>query len=278
MRGRGSRQVGPRLDAVADWSLSKPSLPSLASLADNTRSTTMPMTTTAPSESADFEFRTRRRPCRCRQALPVPGRSPSPSFSLSPSLPLRLLTRFHPPDRQRPGLDAAAPTLWTTFRPFPFRVPMPAPGRHDKITPEEAANTIRSMAGHWSDTDIAAALNRMRVTTAHGHTWTAERVRRYRWEYRLPSLKTRTGGDEVLTLAEAADRLRVSRHVVRKLIRLGVIPARQAVAKAPWRIRAVDLQDESVAAAVAKAGNGPASGASQRELPMFSIDSEGDSQ
>ena len=134
------------------------------------------------------------------------------------------------------------------------------------------------MAGHWSDTDIATALNRMRVTTAHGPTWTADRVRRYRWEYKLPSLKTRTGGDEILTLAEAADRLRVSRHVVRKLIRQGLIPARQAVAKAPWRIRAVDLQDEGVAAAVAKAGTSPAPGPSQRELPMFSIDSEGDSQ
>ena len=133
------------------------------------------------------------------------------------------------------------------------------------------------MAGHWSDTDIAVALNRMRVTTAHGHTMTADRVRRYRWEYKLPSLKTRTGGDEILTLAEAADRLRVSRHVVRKLIRQGVLPARQAVAKAPWRIRAVDLQDEGLAAA-AKAGTRPASGPSQRELLMVSIDSEGDSQ
>ena len=180
-------------------------------------------------------------------------------------------------DVDKAAREAVLVIHWRGGRHSRLRVPMPAPGRHDKITPEEAANTIRSMAGHWSDTDIAAALNRMRVTTAHGHTWTADRVRRYRWEHKLPSLKTRTGGDEILTLAEAADRLRVSRHVVRKLIRHGLLPARQAVAKAPWRIRAVDLQDEGVVAA-AKAGTRPASGPSQRELPMFSIDSEGDSQ
>ena len=159
-----------------------------------------------------------------------------------------------------------------------LRVPMPAPGRHNKITPEEAANTIRSMAGHWCDTDIAAALNRMRVTTAHGHTWTAERVRRYRWEHKLPSLKTGTGGAEILTLTEAADKLRVSRHVIKNLIRRGILPAHQAVAKAPWRIKAVDLQGEEVAAAVAKAGNQSVSGPFQKEFSMFSNDSEGDSQ
>ena len=181
-------------------------------------------------------------------------------------------------DADKAAREAVLVIHWRGGRHSRLRVPMPAPGRHDKITPEEAANTIRSMAGHWSDTDIAAALNRMRVTTAHGHAWTADRVRRYRREYRLPSLKTGTGGDEVLTLAEAADRLRVSRHVVRKLIRHGVLPARQAVAKAPWRTRAVDLQDEGVAAAAAKAGIRSASGSSQKELSMFSIDSEGDSQ
>ena len=68
----------------------------------------------------------------------------------------------------------------------------------------------------------------MGMSTARGYTWNAQRVRRYRWEYGLPSCHNATDRDEFLTLTEAAGKLRVNHHVVRRLIRQGVLPAQQA--------------------------------------------------
>ena len=48
---------------------------------------------------------------------------------------------------------------------------------------------MRSMAGRWSDQDIAASLNRMGMPTGQGKTWTAHRVRVAApgtWHPRLP--------------------------------------------------------------------------------------------
>jgi hypothetical protein len=47
------------------------------------------------------------------------------------------------------------------------------PGEHGCSTPEQALAIMRSMAGRWSDQDIAAALNRMGMRTGQGKTWTA---------------------------------------------------------------------------------------------------------
>ena len=158
-----------------------------------------------------------------------------------------------------------------------LRVRIPASGAHSVRTSEQAAKVMRSMAGHWSDCDIAASLNRMGMSSAHGYTWNAERVRRYRGDHGLPSRRTVSGKEKLLTLAEAASKLRVNHHVVRRLIRQGVLPAQQAAPKAPWRIRAADLLDETVAAAAARAGNSPCQDQDLPQLPMFSNTSEGDS-
>ena len=158
-----------------------------------------------------------------------------------------------------------------------LRVRIPASGAHSVRTSEQAAKVMRSMAGHWSDSDIAASLNRMGMSTAHGYTWNAERVRRYRGDHGLPSRRTVSGKEKLLTLAEAASKLRVNHHVVRRLIRQGVLPAQQAAPKAPWRIRAAGLLDETVAAAAARAGNSPCQDQDLPQLPMFSNSSEGDS-
>ncbi len=158
-----------------------------------------------------------------------------------------------------------------------LRVRIPASGAHSVHTSEQAANVIRSMAGRWSDSDIAASLNRMGLSTARGYTWNAERVRRYRWEYGLPSRQTASRSDELLTLTEAGGKLRVNHHLIRRLIQQGVLPAQQASPKAPWRIRAADLLEEKVVAAAAKAGNCPCQDHDLPQLPMFSNTSEGDS-
>src|SRR5260370_9129610 len=57
-----------------------------------------------------------------------------------------------------------------------LRVHKPRTGEHGCSTPEQALAVMRSMAGRWSDHDIAASLNRMGMPTGQGKTWTAHRV------------------------------------------------------------------------------------------------------
>jgi hypothetical protein len=43
-------------------------------------------------------------------------------------------------------------------------------------------------------------------------------------------------------MLEAARKLNVTCHVIRKLIRDGILPARQVMSDAPWQILSVDLE------------------------------------
>src|SRR5205823_11468547 len=57
-----------------------------------------------------------------------------------------------------------------------LRVRKPKTGEHGCSTPEQALAVIRSMAGRWSDQDIAASLNRMGMPIGQGKTWTTHLV------------------------------------------------------------------------------------------------------
>src|SRR5207248_6752039 len=50
-----------------------------------------------------------------------------------------------------------------------LRVRKPRTGEHGCNTPEQALAVMRSMAGRWSDQDIAASLNRMGMPTGQGN-------------------------------------------------------------------------------------------------------------
>jgi hypothetical protein len=102
------------------------------------------------------------------------------------------------------------------------------------------------MAARWADADIAATLNRLALATGYGHTWTAARVGGYRRKAGLPGYESAVKDGRCLTMLEAAQKLEVTCHVVRKLIRAGLLPARQAMFDAPWQILAVDLERAEV--------------------------------
>src|SRR5207253_2115678 len=116
-----------------------------------------------------------------------------------------------------------------------LRVHKPRTGEHGCSTPEQALAVMRSMAGRWSDQDIAASLNRMGMPTGQGKTWTAHRV---------------------------------SHHPVRKLIKAGILNSEQIMPDAPHQIRAADLASEQVVAALKRKGR-PCRGDSERQISMF---------
>jgi DNA invertase Pin-like site-specific DNA recombinase len=148
-----------------------------------------------------------------------------------------------------------------------LRVRKPRTGEHG-CTPEQALAVIRSMAGRWSDQDIAASLNRMGMPTGQGKTWTAHRVSSVRRVRGIHGYRSAEKNGEWLTLRDAAAKLGVSHHQVRKLIKAGILNSEQIMPDAPHQIRAADLASEQVVAALKEKGR-PCRGDSERQISMF---------
>jgi excisionase family DNA binding protein len=124
-------------------------------------------------------------------------------------------------------------------------------GEHRWKTDTATEELIRELARTLPDQSIASVLNRLGMRSAKGHTWTQERVRNFRCEHRIAIYREgeRTERRELI-LHEAASRLGVSKMTVIRLIRDGLLPARQICVGAPYVIREEDLDRPAVRGAI----------------------------
>jgi len=88
------------------------------------------------------------------------------------------------------------------------------------------------------------------MPTGQGKTWTADRVGSLRRVHGIHCCLSADKNGEWLTLSDAAAKLGVSHHQVRKLIKAGILTSQQIMPDAPHQIRAADLSSEQVAAAL----------------------------
>ena len=149
------------------------------------------------------------------------------------------------------------------------RVIKPRSGEHGCRTPDEALAVMRSMAGKWSDEHIAATLNRMGLPTGQGKTWTAHRVSSVRMVNDIRAYRSAHKDGEWLTMSEAATKLGVNNHRIRRLIKEGLLAAEQVVPRAPYQIRASDLLNQRVIDAAARTAR-PCRIDSENQISMFS--------
>jgi excisionase family DNA binding protein len=149
-----------------------------------------------------------------------------------------------------------------------LRLRKPRAGEHDCSTPDDALAVIRSMATRWSDEDIAATLNRMRLPTGQGKTWTAHRVGSIRRVRGIHAYRSAEKNGTWLTMREAAQHCGVTSHRIRRLIQAGVLPAEQVVPGAPYQIRAADLQSDRVVRSMGRKGR-PCHLDVENQIPMF---------
>lgn len=149
-----------------------------------------------------------------------------------------------------------------------LRIRKPESGEHGCRTSEDAVAVIRSMATRWSDENIAATLNRMGLPTGQGKTWTAHRVSSLRRVRGIHAYRSAEKNGEWVTMSEAAAMLGVSNHQIRRLIKEGVLAADQVVPDAPYQIRASDLKDQRVVAALARTAR-PCRPISENQTSMF---------
>jgi hypothetical protein len=171
-------------------------------------------------------------------------------------------------------IDAAAGEIvlvihWKGGQHSELRVRKPRTGEHGCSTPDQALAVMRSMAGRWSDQDIAASLNRMGMPTGQGKTWTARRVGSVRRVRGIHGYRPAEKNGEWLTMRDAAAKLGVSHHQIRKLIKAGILASEQIMPDAPHQIRAADLASERVAIALKRKGR-PCRAESKNQISMFS--------
>lgn len=157
---------------------------------------------------------------------------------------------------------------WKGGRHTELRAPKPGSATRMR-TSDEALSIIREMTGGWTDETIAASLNRMGLKTALEKTWTAKRVSSLRTANKMPGHRAAGKESPYRTMTQAAKSLGVTNHVIRRLIKDGILPAKQVVPGAPYKIRAEDIETKAVNQAIASI-KGPCRDKGDNQLSIFS--------
>jgi excisionase family DNA binding protein len=124
-------------------------------------------------------------------------------------------------------------------------------GQHRWKTSASIEQLIHDLARLLPDGSIASMLNRLGMRTAKGLAWTQQRVCSFRNDHSIAVYRDGERAERgELILHEAASRLGVSKMTVTRLIKDGVLPAKQSCVGAPYVIREIDLDRDEVRNAV----------------------------
>jgi DNA invertase Pin-like site-specific DNA recombinase len=179
------------------------------------------------------------------QDLPAIWNSPSTDMRLKQRI-TRILIREIVADVDEKNREIVLLIHWAGGRHSELRLKKSATGKHRHCTNLDAIEVIRKMAGKFSDEQIAATLNRLRLRTGANNTWNETRVYSVRHHHQLPAFDPKQRNASEVTLKEAAQRLNLSPPSVRRMIDDKILPAHQVVKCAPWQIPLVALDSEVI--------------------------------
>ena len=121
------------------------------------------------------------------------------------------------------------------------------PGQSRWATDTDVVDLVRALARQMPDETIAAVLNRSGKATSHGNSWTRGRICSLRHQYEIAIYRDGERAERgETTLDETATALAVSKSTIRRLIAMGLLPARQHCKGGPWIIRQADLENADV--------------------------------
>ena len=135
---------------------------------------------------------------------------------------------------------------WIGGRHTELRVARVKTGRYRADHRPRPVDVMRKLGGHWPDRELSVTMNRMRCQSVDGETWTTVRVRELRERLGIAAFDPTTAGPETISVDETARRLEICVGSVHRLIRQGVLAARQLMASAPWKVPVAALETEAV--------------------------------
>ena len=179
------------------------------------------------------------------QDLPAIWNSPSTDMRLKQRI-VRILIHEIIADVEEKSREVVLVIHWAGGRHSELRVKKSEAGRNRRCTDPEAIEVIRQMAGKFTDTQIAATLNRLGLRTGVDNGWNVSRVYSARCYHHLPAFAAQNDQPSEITIKEAAQRLNVSPLIIRRMIEEKILPARQVVVCAPWQIPVEALDSEVI--------------------------------
>jgi hypothetical protein len=132
-------------------------------------------------------------------------------------------------------------------------------GQHRRRAERTVIELVSELAKVCPDKAIAAILNRLGYKTGQEKSWNASRVAGLRGYHEIDPFQKQDGW---VTQEQAADELKVSNTVIKRLIREDLLPATQVVQYAPWVIARQNLNLPAVQAQVQAVRSG-------RRLPLI---------
>ncbi len=120
-------------------------------------------------------------------------------------------------------------------------------GQHRHQAERTVIDLVGELAKVCPDKSIAAILNRLGYQTGQEKSWNASRVAGLRGYHNIEPFQRQEGW---VTQEQAAEELKVSDTVIKRLIREQILPARQVVQYAPWIIDRRNLELPAVQAQI----------------------------
>jgi hypothetical protein len=145
-------------------------------------------------------------------------------------------------DRESEQHAAELRVVWEGGAVTEHSVPLPRTGSHTRCTDQDTIALVRELAEQYPDKQIAAILARQGRRTGKDNAFTAHRVAGLRAHHKIPVAPVRatTHDGDMVTIAKAANELRVSTATVHRWLREGFITGEQITPGAPWQIRLTD--------------------------------------
>jgi predicted DNA-binding transcriptional regulator AlpA len=129
-----------------------------------------------------------------------------------------------------------------------LQMPIPASGRHGRVTSEDTLDLIRRLASRYDDTTIAQILGQQNRRTATGLPFRKTHVRALRAYHDIPGYQPPpenvTPGCQdatVVSIPDAGHQLGVSTATIYRWLRDGFVTGEQLTPGAPWQVR-IDQQ------------------------------------
>jgi hypothetical protein len=118
-------------------------------------------------------------------------------------------------------------------------IPRNSTGHHRRVADGKAVELIAELSKICEAKIIAQVLNRLGYRTGQGQTWRVHHIYNVRYERRLPNYHKNGAW---LSLQETARALQVSATVIKRLLKEGILPARQVLEGSPWVIERKNLE------------------------------------
>lgn len=153
-------------------------------------------------------------------------------------------------DVDKSGKELILVLHWQGGRHSEVRMRKPEPGQHRYQASPQVHALLREHSPTQSMQQLAALLNQHGLKTGQGHRWDAERVRGFMAKHGIGPFASLRSSAPSLSMTEAARRLGVNDHTVRRLITQGLLPCTQRTVNAVCHIPAEALENPQVQAAV----------------------------